>query len=514
MRIEQDSSSNNQIPRTLFGRSRILLYACLVVLFALGVGFRLINLTNPPLDDNAWRQLASASFARGLYYKMLPNADPQIRHEAIHLAEVSVHDEPTITETLVALSYLVAGGEYLWIFRLWTTLFWVIGGIALFALVRKMTSVDGAMLALGYYLLLPFGIAITRSFLPEPLMVMWIILALFALYRWIESQTWKWTIAAGVLAGLAVLTKVFAIYPLAPVIILVNLSAFGLRRTVTNIKFWIMVAIAGVIPAAYYIFPNPQSGGGYLGFWVLPFLGRLKDITFYIEWLHHLNGDFNLAIVLIAIASTFLLEKRWRAMCLGLWIGYGLLGLSVPELIYSHMYYDLPLVAIIAISFGPIGALILGKISEQGWLWRVLLIGVALVGVGYSVFMSRKEAVAVDYRSEPQKWQELASKIPDALTVGITEDYGMRLNYYGWRFTLVYPYSFDQDMGRMAGHEFDVNADNLDYFKSHVGNSGYFVITVLGELDAQPYLKKILYNNYQIFDQGDGYIIFDLSNTK
>ena len=179
-------------------------------------------------------------------------------------------------------------------------------------------------------------------------------------------------------------------------------------------------------------------------------------------------------------------------MCLGLWIGYGLLGLSVPELIYSHMYYDLPLVAIIAISFGPIGALILGKISEQGWLWRVLLIGVALVGVGYSVFMSRKEAVAV----------------------GITEDYGMRLNYYGWRFTLVYPYSFDQDMGRMAGHEFDVNADNLDYFKSHVGNSGYFVITVLGELDAQPYLKKILYNNYQIFDQGDGYIIFDLSNTK
>ena len=222
MRIEQDSSSNNQIPRTLFGRSRILLYACLVVLFALGVGFRLINLTNPPLDDNAWRQLASASFARGLYYKMLPNADPQIRHEAIHLAEVSVHDEPTITETLVALSYLVAGGEYLWIFRLWTTLFWVIGGIALFALVRKMTSVDGAMLALGYYLLLPFGIAITRSFLPEPLMVMWIILALFALYRWIESQTWKWTIAAGVLAGLAVLTKVFAIYPLAPVIILVN----------------------------------------------------------------------------------------------------------------------------------------------------------------------------------------------------------------------------------------------------------------------------------------------------
>ena len=201
-------------------------------------------------------------------------------------------------------------------------------------------------------------------------------------------------------------------------------------------------------------------------------------------------------------------------MCLGLWIGYGLLGAAVPELIYSHMYYNLPVVAIIAISLGPVSALVLGKISEQGRLWRVLFIGVALVGVGYSVFMSRKEVVAADYRAEPQKWQDMAARIPHALTVGIIEEYGMLLNYYGWRSIRAYPYSFDQDMGRMAGHEFDVNADNLEYFNAHVGNSAYFVITMLNELDAQPYLKKILYEHYTIYDQGDWYIIFDLTNPK
>jgi len=47
-----------------------------------------------------------------------------------------------------------------------------------------------------------------------------------------------------------------------------------------------------------------------------------------------------------------------------------------------------------------------------------------------------------------------------------------------------YPYSFDQDMGREAGHGFDVNADNMDYFKSHVGDCDYFVITMFSELDA------------------------------
>jgi len=95
----------------------------------------------------------------------------------------------------------------------------------------------------------------------------------------------------GIMAGLALLTKVFAVFPLAPAIILVCLSAFGLRRTVTNPKFWTIVAIAGIIPAAYYIFPDLQASGGYLSTWVLPYLRRLKDITFYISWLHHINEN-------------------------------------------------------------------------------------------------------------------------------------------------------------------------------------------------------------------------------
>jgi hypothetical protein len=239
----------------------------------------------------------------------------------------------------------------------------------------------------------------------------------------------------------------------------------------------------------------------------------LKDITFYIDWLNHLNGGFNLAIVLIAVASTFLLEKRWRALCLGLWIGYGLLGASVPELIFSHMYYNLPLIAIIAISLGPIGALVLGKLGGQGKVWNVLFLGVTLVGVGYAVFTSRKAAV-VDYRPEVVKWQELAKIIPEASAVGLTEDYNMRLNYYGWRSIRAYPYSFDFDMSRMAGHEFDVTAENMDFFRSKVGDTSYFVITMLSELDDQPYLKKILYDHYTIYAQSDWYIIFDLAQPN
>jgi hypothetical protein len=36
----------------------------------------------------------------------------------------------------------------------------------------------------------------------------------------------------------------------------------------------------------------------------------------------------------------------------------------------------------------------------------------------------------------------------------------------------------------MAGHKFDGNSDNMDYFLAHVGDCDYFVITMFNELDA------------------------------
>ncbi len=69
-------------------------------------------------------------------------------------------------------------------------------------------------------------------------------------------------------------------------------------------------------------------------------------------------------------------------------------------------------------------------------------------------------------------------------------------------------------MGAMAGHAFDENADNLDYFNSEVKGYHYFLVTMFDQLESQPYLKKILYNRYPIFEQGSWYVIFDLTHPK
>ena len=106
--------------------------------------------------------------------------------------------EPPVLEFVVALGYLLLGSEALWIARLIVSLAWCLGGLALFALVKESVSGVPALVALGYYLFLPFGVTASRSFQPDPMMVMWVMLAAYALYRWSESQatSWRWTILA------------------------------------------------------------------------------------------------------------------------------------------------------------------------------------------------------------------------------------------------------------------------------------------------------------------------------
>ncbi len=91
--------------------SRWLEIALVAALLLLGLGLRLVNLTNPPLDFQPTRQLRAAIIARGMYYQSMPNADPQLRQKAIDIWSTMEPYEPPILERIVALTYRVIGSE-------------------------------------------------------------------------------------------------------------------------------------------------------------------------------------------------------------------------------------------------------------------------------------------------------------------------------------------------------------------------------------------------------------------
>jgi hypothetical protein len=162
-------------PKSFFA-SRRLLTLTLILLFNLSLAIRLYDLTDLPLDFHPTRQLLSALKARGMYDQTAPGVPEWQRRMSLQQWHARAEIEPEVMERLVAFTYS-GTGEHLWVARIYSSVFWIIGGVFLFLLIRDLFSVDGAVIALAYYLFTPYAVIASRAFQPDPLMVLWLSLA-------------------------------------------------------------------------------------------------------------------------------------------------------------------------------------------------------------------------------------------------------------------------------------------------------------------------------------------------
>ncbi len=514
--------------RSIF-KTNLSIYLVLATagLFILGLGLRVLDLTDPPLDFHATRQLHAAVIARGMYYQMLPSADPAQREQAIRLWKVQEIFEPPIFERLVALTYLVAGGEHLWFARLYSTLFWLVGGVALFALARRMlagpaqpsasspaqsfTPTAGALVALGFYLVVPYAVTASRSFQPDPMMVMWIILAAYAIFRWGESPTWKWAILSSIFGALAILTKVVAIFPVLAVLLAISLATYGLKKIWKNPQVWLMAGVIVIFPALYYLL-NILTRTQGMASGILPLTMKLlRNPKFYTGWFGMLDGMVGLPLIVIGMLSILLLPDKSRALMVGLWSGFWLYGLVFAYPISTHDYYNLPIFPIVALSLAILGAWLIGKAAEQPLLWKIVFGGVMVFALIYPAWLARSSILGADYRNEIKGWQKMGTELPtDGQIIALSHDYGNRLQYYAWRLVSYWPTTADLDLKALQGDA--VSSDNFrQYFEKQIKGRKYFLITLIGELNAQPMLKSMLYDHYTLLSESKSYILFDLS---
>jgi hypothetical protein len=140
---------------------------------------------------------------------------------------------------------------------------------------------------------------------------------------------------------------------------------------------------------------------------------------------------------------------------------------------------------------------------------RLVLIAVVLVGIAVPAWYARQEIVKPNYYNEPKFWAEIGDKLGHAGgVVGLTQDYGYRLAYWGWQGADNWFTSADIGLRYRAGQ----NVDLMKTFKNDTAGKKYFLVTMFGELDNQPTVKNLLYKNYPIYAQTDEYIIFDLQH--
>ena len=503
--------------RSFFTRGWLI--AALVLLFGLGLGIRLFDLTNLPLDFHPTRQLLSALKARGMFYQTAPNIPDWQRQMSLQQWKTKAEVEPEVFEHIVAFTYRFTG-EQLWVSRVYSSLFWLIGGIFLFLLVRDLISTDGAVIATAYYLFFPYAVIASRSFQPDPLMVMLIIVFWWMVNRWADlipdpspkrrGESWAFAILAGLVGGFAIFVKFVAAFFVIGAALGAVLSRFNLRDLVRKPQVWTM-AMLGILPTAGYLFYGIVLNG-FLG---QQFSGRfipalLLSPLNYVQWATKANmAAGGVAIMLGLLSPFFVRERRARFLIYGLWIAYILFGLYFDYHVATHDYYHLPFIPIVAVSLAPIVDWVLSQLA--GLTSKQWMRFAAFIILSYGVFATawdiRNQMKSVDYRPQATMWAQIGDTFGHGGgVVALTQDYGSRLAYWGWQDAGIWPNSGDIDYQGVRGGSFDFNKT----FNELTKDQFFFLITDFAELNRQPQLKEKLVN-FAVYAQGNGYVIYDLT---
>jgi len=496
-------------------------FVTFIILLALGGLLRLFDISDPPLDFHPSRQLRNSIVARDIYYSILPSATTEQRELASSFARSVGKYEPPVIESIVAYTYLVTG-ENIAVARVWMTVFWLAAGVALFDLLRRATSPWAALIALAYYLVLPFSVQASRSFQPDPLMTSAFVFGIYFLYRWSENsgvhelasasdsklsdsknETWKWAILAGIFLGFAAFVKiVIAFFAGAAGIAMV---LFTLKKDFWKSKqVWTMAVLMSVPALTYYVFLNQSRSTEYFFAWTVTLINLITSTDFYTKWLAFLGTLFGLTIIFLSIAGALIASPRMRWLLVSLWIGYVLYGLTLPFQMYTHSYYHIQLIPIIALGLAVVLNPLVESVAAQGGVGRVGFIALTVAVIGYQAYASKSVLGAEDFRHEPVYWNEVGEVIPsDGNVIALTHDYGYRLMMYGWRKVSLWPLTTGLSEARNA----DRNA--ADDFAELTEGKQYFLVTAFSQLDKQPGLKEIL-KQYPIAVEGNGYVLYDL----
>ncbi|MBI9043045.1 MAG: glycosyltransferase family 39 protein [Anaerolineaceae bacterium] len=483
----------------------------LIIIMLIGIAIRLYDLQDPPLDFHPARQLHSAMIARGEYARLNEDAYPGPERALIAAQWASeLRIEPPIIEIITSRLFYLFNTDELWIARLLSIFFWVVGGFGLYFLVRNLSGVPGALFAVAFYMILPYGVIASRSFQPDPLMVALMIYSFLFYLRWSEKKSWKSAIWAGVLGGSAILVKQVAIFFLAAAGLMIVFSEMGIKDSLKNAQAWLVAGLT-LLPSLVYNLFGIFVDGSLLGQYSKRFFPEmLIDPGFYIRWSRLADMVIPLEFILLSLVGILLLESRKsRLFGVSLFAGYIFLGLGLSHHISTHDYYHLPLIPLVAVGLAPVFELILKELNRRlNRISVVFSLSIILLGGGalnlYESYSTLKKA---DYRDQPETWPHLVELMGgyNAVSIGLYEDYGASQIYYGYNYPLVYP-----SLGDIKFTDIEDNTVKTENIEFRMQDRSFFVVTDFEELNQQPDLKAYLVNNYALIESGDWYQIYHI----
>lgn len=487
----------------------------LAMLFVGALGVRLYRVNDPPLNFHAVRQYHSLLIARGYYVETLTGT-PEWKQRVVRISkERRGMWEPHLMEFVVAAAYRVLGGEHFWIPRLFSSLAWLIGGGFLYLIAKRLADADAALFCTAFYLFLPFAVVASRSFQPDPLMVAALVATIFAIVRYYDEPSTLRLLVAASVGALAMLVKFVALFTIVGAFAFLGIYTQGLRKVATSGRSLVFAVVSLLPPCLFYsyqVFVSKSLFGVARGdllpqliaepaFW-RGWLGQIDAVVGYPAWIGALVG--------IVISR----ERLTRGLLVGLWVGYLVFGLVFTYTVHTHDYWNLQLIPIVALSLGPVVAVVLHSLFGVGGGWprRAAIGALGLLALALSLGIARSRLTSPGFERKVRIAQEIGERVGHSTDViYLSGDYGLPLEYHGLLSGFAWPLTSDLEWERLAGVP---TLDAAERFRVWFAGKApqFFIVEDLREFAQQPDLRRFL-SRFPIVAQNDDYVIFALRRS-
>jgi hypothetical protein len=190
-----------------------------------------------------------------------------------------------------------------------------------------------------------------------------------------------------------------------------------------------------------------------------------------------------------------------KALLAGLWIGYIVFGLVFNFHIHTHGYYQLQLIPIVALSFGPVVTTLVSQLKRVCTPWyRWIPVPGALLLVFLFNALEVRRALAHPSFESIDVLREVGTIVNHSTrTLYVARFYGRPLEYYGELSGLPWPQRITQGLYRRPGER-----------ERALGFSPeYFIITDFDQLNRYHLdLKEFLANYCPVVAQSEHYRIY------
>ena len=481
----------------------------LALLFLIAIPFRLHDIHQPSGILLADREYRAALISRAYFFETADSV-PEWRKGVAHVSKEREGPlEPPIIELLVSSVYRALNGEHLWIARLFSTAFWLLGGLVLYRISRRVASVEAALAATAYYLFVPLGIRASRSFQPDTLMILMSLVSLLLILRHCDQSSRLRLASAGGVVGLTLLIRPLVVFALVGAFLSLAIYRLGFRKTLTSSQSWIFLLLSLLPAAAYYGLYGIVAGFLHwkVGTSFIPHL--LLSQVYWREWLLLGTSEVGFTPLLLALLGLALVSRGIpRALLAGLWIGYFVFGLVFNFHIHTHGYYHLQLIPIVALSFAPIMTILVHQLRRicTGW-YRWLPVTATLVLVFLINAYEVRKGLAYPSFESIDVLREVGAIVKHSTrTVYVARFYGRPLEYYGELSGLPWPQRITQGLYRRSG-ERELTIE--ERFNTLGFSPEYFIITDFNQFDRyHPDMKEFLSNHCPVVAQNKEYLIY------